>query len=75
MSNAIICINKRFAVKNSGISCELSKKTNQHAQNCFKVARYDDSYNCIFGKLIRTYGLVVNAILSESSNMGLIPAG
>ena len=49
--NEITCIDKRFAIKNSGISClasifNLSKSrlipgiTILHAKNWFKVARY-----------------------------------
>ena len=60
MSNARRCINKRFAVKNSGIYLlalifNLSdprfcrpRMTMLHAKYWFKVAKYDESYTILF---------------------------
>ena len=60
------CIDKRFAVKNSGISClSLIFNLNNprmkilHAKNWFKVARYDEPHTIFFGRLIRTESSVV----------------
>ena len=50
MSNSIVCVDQRFAVKNSGVFCpilifELSNLKNDDpaSQSLFKVARYDYS--------------------------------
>ena len=80
MSNTIICIGKRFAVKNSGISClalisNLSNLTILQARNQFLVAKYDGSYTVIFDRLIQTHGLVVKLSHSQWGNMGSNPAG
>ena len=79
MSSAITCINKRFAVKDSGISCLAlifnPRTTILHENNWLKVARYDESCSIFFWRLIRTHGLVVMASTSESGDMGTIPIG
>ena len=80
MSNTIICIDKRFAVKNSGISClalisNLSNLTILQARNQFLVAKYDGSYTVIFDRLIQTHGLVVKLSHSQWGNTGSNPAG
>ena len=74
MSNAIICIEKRFAVKNSRISGLASifdfsnpEMKSSMQKTRFKVARYDDSRTSFFlDKSIRTYGLKVKASLNVS---------
>ena len=65
MSNAIIGVNQRFAVKNSGISCLalIFNLRNQgmtilHAKNQFKVAKYDESYTVLFNRSIQTHNFV-----------------
>ena len=45
----------------------------QQAKNRFEVARYDNSYPVVFGKLILIYGLVVKARSSELGDRSLIP--
>ena len=80
--NAITCIDKRFAVKNSGISClalifylSNPRMTILHAENRFKVAKHPWLYTVFFCKLIWTHGLVVKVSSKESGDMGLIPPG
>ena len=43
MSNAIVCIDKKFAVKNSVIDIQLEQCENNNParKNSFKVAKYD----------------------------------
>ena len=62
MSNAILCIDKRFVVKNSDISClALMFNLNnpnmkiQHIQNWFDVAKYDNSYTVFNFLLLNQY--------------------
>ena len=59
MSDAIRCINKGFAVYNSGISC-LANMTR---------------YTIFSSRLMQTHGLVVKASHSESGYLGLISIG
>ena len=82
MSNAITCINKRFAVNNSCIYCmilvfNLSNPRIKilHAKTWFKVAKYDESYTVCFCTWIRTQGLMVKASHNELGDMGSNPAG
>ena len=81
LSNAITCIDQRFADKDSGISClalifNLSNpnRTMLHAKNQFKVVIPCESYTVFFTKTIWTHGLVVKANWCESDDMGSIPA-
>ena len=74
--NAITCIDKRFAVKNSGISClalifylSNPRMTILHAENRFKVAKHPWLYTVFFCKLIWTHGLVVK--VSSKATHGL----
>ena len=80
MSNALMCIYKRFSAKNSGISClalifYLSNPRTTimrmilHAKNRFKVARYDQLYTVFF----QTHGLVVKANNSQTGDMASTP--
>ena len=83
MSNAIRCIDQRFAFKNSRISClalifklKNPSTTVLYAKKSvalLQVAKYDDSYTVFFKQLIRTNGLVVNTGCRESGDMGSIP--
>ena len=85
MSNAIIRVEQKFAVKSSGVFCltdfdleirlEQSEMKILQSKNPLKVARYDESYPVFWGLLRRMYGLVVKASWSESGEMGSIPAG
>ena len=89
MSKAITCINKRFAVKNSGISClalifslsNLRTILPLAASACKKcvqawVAKCDYSYHdaVFLGRSIRFHGSVLKPSCSESGDMGLILA-
>ena len=72
MSNAIRCIDKRFKVKNSGISClalifNLSspRMTILHPKKWFQVAKFDESLPFFFHRLIQPYGSVVKASCGE----------
>ena len=58
-----VLIIKRFAGKNSGISClalifNLSNPRMKilHAKKWFKIARYDESYTTFFERLIQVDG-------------------
>ena len=70
MSNAIRCINQRFAFKNSWTIRERQSCTQK---NQLQVAKYDESYAVFFKQLIRTNGLVVKVSCSEFGDMGSIP--
>ena len=71
MSNAIIRVEQKFAVKSSGVFCltdfdleirlEQSEMKILQSKNPLKVARYDESYPVFWGLLRRMYGLVVKA--------------
>ena len=59
-SNVILCINQRFAVKNSGISCLTSmlnlskpKMKMQHAKNGFRFARNDNWCMLTYSSVIK----------------------
>ena len=76
MPNAIRCIDKRFEVKNSGISClalifNLSspRMTILHPKKWFQVAKFDESLPFFFHRLIQPYGSVVKASCGEQGNM------
>ena len=85
MSNVIICIDKRFAVKNSDVSClalifnlSIPIMTILQTKNWFKVARHDESYTFFFSRSVQTlgtYDLVVKVSRSDSGDMVSIPAG
>ena len=82
MSNAMACINKRFAVKNSGRSYlalirNLSdpRTTILHAKNWFNVARCEEKYTVFFNRLIQTYGLVFKASCYVWDDMCSFPNG
>ena len=60
MSNAIRCIDQRFAFKNSGISCltlifklKNPSTTVLYAKNQLQVAKYDESYTVFFELYLR----------------------
>ena len=72
MPNTIRCIDKRFEVKNSGISClalifNLSnpRMTILHPKKWFQVAKYDESLPFFFHRPIQPYGSVVKASCGE----------
>ena len=72
MSSLITCIDKRFEVTNSGISClalilnsSNPRTTILHARNRFKVARYDKSSTVFVGRSIWTHRWVVKISSSE----------
>ena len=72
MSNAITCIDKRFADNNSSISCltiifTLSNQTLTILHTIF-LDKYDESNTVFFGGSIRTYGLVIKASPSETGD-------
>ena len=82
MSNAIRCIDQRFAFKNSRISClalifNLNIRVRQSwtQKNRFQMANYDESYAVFFNQSIRTNGLVVKVSSSEFGDLGSIPEG
>ena len=70
--NVIICINKGFAVKSSGVSC--LKRKIQQADHWFKLASYDRSYFFFYVDQW-TYDLVVEASSFVSVNIGSMLAG
>ena len=76
MSKEINCIDKWFVIKNSAclaLIFNLSnlRMTTLHEKNQVKDEKYDKSFTFFFlGWLIQTYGLVIKASSSESSNMG-----
>ena len=68
MSYAISRIDKRFAVKNSGISFlalifnfSHSRTKILQAKNRFKVVKHDKSHSVFLARSIETHGLVVKA--------------
>ena len=76
ISNAMIYIDKRFVVKNSGISClalifNLSnpRTTVLHVKIRFKVAICDESYTVFFARSIPTHCWVVQADSSEQGDL------
>ena len=81
MSNAIRCIDQRFAY--SCISClalifNLNNPSTtvlyeKNQPGSVQLAKYDESYTVFFQFLIRTHGLVVKTGCRESSDMGSIP--
>ena len=83
MSNAIRCIDQRFAFKNSCISClalifklKKPRTTVLYAKKSvteLQVAKNDKPYAIFFKRSIRTYGLVVKTSRRESGDMGSIP--
>ena len=82
MSNAIRCIDQRFAFKNSGISClalifNLSnlRTTVLHSKKRLPVAKHVKLYNMFSWRLTRTHGLVIKVSWSESGCSGSIPLG
>ena len=85
MSNAIRCIDQRFAFKNYGISCfalifhlNNPRMTVLYAKKLvaqLQIAKYDESYTVFFRRSIRTHGLVVQVSCIESGDLGSIPAG
>ena len=82
MSNAIRCINQKFAFKNSRTSClglalifnlDNQGTTVLYPKNWLQVAKYDESYTVFLKLVIWTYGLVVKVSCSECGNSGSIP--
>ena len=68
MSNAIRCIDQRFAFKNSGILClalifNMSnlRTTILHSKKWLPVAKHVKLYTIFSCRLTRTYGSVVQA--------------
>ena len=79
MSNAIRCIDQRFAFKNSRISClalmfkfKILAWQSCHStqKNWLQVVKYDESCTVCFLLLIKTNGWVVKASSRESGDMG-----
>ena len=62
MSNIIKCIDRRFAVKNLGISC---------LALTFMVARYHETHTIFLNRSIWTYGFVVKASSRHYAVSGL----
>ena len=60
MSNAMRCIDQRFAYKSSGISC---------LALIFNLARYDKLYTIFCERSIQTHGSVVKALSMESGDL------
>ena len=76
MSNAIRCIDQRFAFKNSRISCLalIFKLKNPSTTVLYAklVAKYDERYTVFFKYLARINGLVVKTGCRESGDLGSI---
>ena len=82
MSNAIRCIDQRFAFKNYGISCfalifhlNNPRMTVLYAKKFGWTAKYDESYTVFSRRSIRIHGLVVQVSCIESDDLGSIPVG